>query len=132
MQILPQSVTTGESKGNSPIVAKTYGINFENKKMAGLAAGKAALEIAIYKYLQTERFENEIYDGDYGFESMGLIGADKRYVKAELKRRITDALKNDDRILSIDNFKMTEQGDKISMDFTVNSIYGSIDAQYRG
>lgn len=52
------------------------------------------------------------------------------YVEAEIARRIEEALLNDDRILSVDNFTY-ERKDKrtLSVTFTAHTKYGDIDAE---
>ena len=48
---------------------------------------------------------------------------------AERPRRITEALMQDDRILAVDNFRMSynKKGDVLA-EFTVHTIYGDVDA----
>jgi hypothetical protein len=92
----------------------------------GFIDGIDALKQAIYKMLNTERYEYPIYSFSYGIELDSLIGQDAAYVKVEIKRRIQECLLRDSRIESVDNFDLTANGDKISCTFDVTSIYGEI------
>lgn len=103
---------------------KTY--KLEENKIQGFVDGIYALEQAIYKVLNTEKYDYPIYSFDYGIELESLIGKDSLYVKSELKRRIQECLIEDDRIQSVDNFNFEISGDAISCKFDVESIYGEI------
>ncbi|MBU5436378.1 DUF2634 domain-containing protein [Tissierella sp. MSJ-40] len=106
----------------------TYRFNFETGEITGYKDGKEAMEQAIYKILETERYKYEIYDWDYGFEVSDLFGKPKPYVYSELKRRIREALLDDDRILEVDNFIFeTSEKDVVHTRFTVHTIFGDID-----
>lgn len=85
-----------------------------------------ALKQAIYKVLNTEKYEYPIYSFNYGIDLESLIGKDSIYVKVELKRRIQEYLLQDERITSVDNFQYTVTGDSLLCIFDVKSIYGEI------
>ena len=104
---------------------KTYKLSI--KKIQGFTDELRALEQAIYKELNTEMYEHPIYSFNYGIELENLLGKDVVYVKIELKRRITECLMKDDRIMSIDNFRFTVTGNELLCEFNVNSIYGELD-----
>ena len=106
-------------------VGKTYKLSI--KKIQGFTDELPALEQAIYKELNTEMYENPIYSFNYGIELENLLGKDVVYVKIELKRRITECLMKDERIMSVDNFRFTVIGDELLCEFNVNSIYGELD-----
>jgi hypothetical protein len=84
-----------------------------------------ALHQAIYKMLNTEKYEYPIYSFSYGIELDSLIGKDQTYVKIELKRKIRDCLLQDERVTSVDNFIFTVNGDQMLCTFDVISIYGN-------
>lgn len=104
--------------------SRTYRLDFNNHRCAGVIDGLDAVKQAVHKILQTERFMHLIYDADYGFESQGLIGSNSGYAQSELKRRIREALLQDDRISDITDFETLTQGDAISVSFMVESIHG--------
>ncbi len=94
----------------------------------GYIDGRDAVEQAVYKILNTERGENEIYRDQYGVEIDDLFGKPIPYVIPELDRRVKDALLQDDRISAVGNFtfELPKKG-IIHMTFTVTSIYGEIE-----
>lgn len=104
--------------------SRTYKVDFERYKIAGVTDGLDAVKQACVKILRTERFAYLIYEGGYGFESQGLIGRQPGYVRAELKRRITEALLQDDRISDVSDFVVSTDGDEAVASFTVHSVFG--------
>lgn len=95
-------------------------------RIQGYTDGLDVLKQAIYKMLNTERYEYPIYSFNYGIELESLIGKDKIYVQIELKRRIRECLLRDDRITEVDNFKFEGKGDSLLCTFDVHSIFGNI------
>jgi hypothetical protein len=101
----------------------TYRLS-ENR-FQGFTDGAEALQQAIDKVLNTEKYEYPIYSFSYGIELENLIGKEPAYVKAELKRRINECLLQDDRIQSVDDFKFSLNRDKLTCEFTVACVYGT-------
>ena len=95
-------------------------------KTQGYVDDIEALQQAIYKVLNTEKYEYPIYSFNYGIELENLIGKDTIYVKIEMKRRIQECLLQDERINSVDNFQFNITGDEILCTFDVSSIYGDL------
>ncbi len=95
-----------------------------DNKIQGKVDGLEALQQAIYKVLNTEKYEYPVYSFSYGIELESLIGKEIAYVKVELKRRIRECLLQDSRIKSVDNFIFDVSGDNLSCVFDVTSIYG--------
>lgn len=106
--------------------SRTYKIT--GNRIQGYTDGLEALKQAIYKVLNTERYEYPIYSFNYGIELENLIGKDPIYVQIELKRRIRECLLKDDRITEVDNFQFEVNGDEIKCTFDVHSIYGDLTA----
>ena len=96
-------------------------------KIQGFSDELEALKQAIYKVLNTEKYEYPIYSFSYGIELESLIGKDIIYVKIELKRRIIECLMEDERIINVDNFNFIDKGDELLCTFDVTSIYGELD-----
>jgi phage baseplate assembly protein W len=88
-----------------------------------------AIKQAIYKMLNTERFDYEIYSWNYGIELIDLIGEPKEYVYAELKRRISEALTQDERIEGVDAFSFASKRNEVVVTFTVHTTLGDIQAE---
>ncbi len=104
--------------------SKTY--KFNNEKIQGTTDDLQALQQAIYKILDTEKYEHPIYSFNYGIEFSKLIGQDSTYVQIEMKRLIKEALLQDDRITDCINFNFNVTGDEVLCEFDVVSIYGTI------
>lgn len=104
---------------------RTYKIDFERGRCAGFIDRKEAMEQAIRKVLLTKRFAHLIYSDDYGFQNM--IGHERLFVRGELPRRIKEALLQDERITSIENFKLEFEKDEAFVSLTAITIYGDVD-----
>jgi hypothetical protein len=110
--------------------SKTYKMNIDEETIVGnITDDLEAIKQAIYKILNTERYQYLIYSWDYGIELQDLFGEQLPYVYPELKRRITEALLADDRITDVSNFEFTHKRGEVSATFKVTTIYGSIDAE---
>lgn len=107
----------------------TYKFNISEDKICGFTDGLEAMKQAIYLILNTERYEYIIYSWDYGIELRDLFGKPIPYVIPELERRITEALTQDDRILSVDNFIFGHKRNKVFCEFTVHTIFGDTKAE---
>nr|DAK81184.1 MAG TPA: Protein of unknown function (DUF2634) [Caudoviricetes sp.] len=88
----------------------TYRLDVDNKRIIGRIDDIEAIKQAILLILQTERYKFEMYSWDYGFEMEDLRGASIPYVMSEVKQRLIDALTADDRIESLEDFKITKTG----------------------
>ena len=110
--------------------SKNYKMHLEHDTINGFCDGIEAMKQVIYKILNTERYEYIIYSWNYGVELMDLYGQPVTYVCPELQRRITEALVQDDRIKSVDNFKfdISEKG-TVKAKFTVSTIFGNIESE---
>ena len=86
-----------------------------------------AVQQAVYKILNTERYKYLIYSWNYGIELDDLFGQPIPWVYPELERRITEALVWDDRINSVTDFTFENVKNSVHASFTVNTIYGSYD-----
>lgn len=109
--------------------SKTYKLNTDNNRIIGYIDGMEALKQAIYLMLSVERYDYLIYSWNYGIELKDLIGKPTSYVLSELKRRITEALTQDDRIESVDAFSFEVIKKKVHVAFTVHSIFGDFEAE---
>ena len=97
----------------------------KSSRILGRCDGLEAVKQAIYKILNTERYEYEIYSWRYGVELMDLYGQAPEYVIPEIERRVTEALTTDDRITGVDSFEFERpQKNSILATFTVHTIYG--------
>ncbi len=96
-------------------------------RVRGFIEGLDALRQTVYFILHTERYAYPIYSWDYGVELAGLFGKPLSYVRAELPRRITEALTTDDRIEDVTDFVFENAGRGVLQTyFTVVSTLGTI------
>jgi len=107
--------------------SKTFKLNTDKNIINSYVDEIEALKQTIYLILSIERYENLIYSWNYGMETKDLIGEDYSYVCSELKRRIAEALIQDDRINSVDSFLFEKNKNKVQATFTVHSILGDIE-----
>lgn len=119
---------TDEIQFESP-PSKTFSLNVEKEKFNGYIDHIEAMKQAIYLILNIERYENIIYSWNYGVELSDLFGQDKYFVMAELPRRISEALLQDDRIREVKDFDFDIKGKVINCTFTVVTIYGEIETE---
>ena len=102
----------------------TFYLDIKNKRINGSVDGSDAVKQAVYCILNTERFEWLIYSWNYGAELNHLFGKPSGLVKTKIKKRIREALLQDDRIQNVDHFEFERKEKSLLVTFTVNSIYG--------
>lgn len=108
--------------------SRNYKMNVDHNIINGSVDELEAVKQAVFKILNTERYQYPVYSWDYGIELDDLFGEPADYVCAELERRVREALTADDRIDSVDNFKFDVSKKKtVGVSFTVHTIYGSFD-----
>ena len=107
----------------------TYKMDLNGDSVRGFVDEQEAMKQAIFRILNTERYQFIIYPWYYGIETIDLYGEPVTYVCPELERRITEALLIDTRIISVTDFEFDlEVKGVIHTMFTVNTIYGEIKA----
>lgn len=108
----------------------TYKMNLDTGSIRGYTDKLDAMRQAIFKILQTERYQYIMYSWNYGIETLDLYGEPISYVCPELERRITEALTWDERIESVDNFEFDlPQKGVIHVSFTAHTIFGNVQAE---
>lgn len=107
------------------IPSKTYQI--KDDRIAGMVDGLDAVKQAVYCILNTERYDWLIYSWNHGVELKRLYGKPMGYAKSELKRRIKEALTQDERIQSVDAFSFEVSGRKLIAAFTIHTVFGEIE-----
>lgn len=109
--------------------SRTYKMNINEETVAKYTDDLEAIKQAVYKILNTERYQHVIYSWNYGIELQDLFGMPLPYVYPELKRRITEALTWDDRITDVTDFSFSHKRGEVSATFTVHTVAGDFDAQ---
>ncbi len=108
----------------------TFKLDIERLRVRGTTDGKEAVLQAIYLMLSVERYAYQIYSRNYGVELGDLIGKPKDYAMSEIKRRITEALTQDDRITGVTDWEFEQTKRKsVTIRFVVNTIYGELSAE---
>jgi len=102
--------------------SRTYRLDLEHGRIRGMTDGAEAVKQAVYKILATERYAHSIYSG-YGLD---------RRIGPELERCVKEALLEDDRIESVEDFRMDWSGDEVVVRCVVVSIYGDLAIERRG
>lgn len=105
----------------------THKLDIDRQRVVGMTDKREALYQAIYLILNVERYAYPIYSRNYGSELSDLIGKAKDYAMSEVKRRITEALEQDDRITGVGNWSFETGCNSVTANFTVYTIYGDLD-----
>lgn len=107
-----------------------YEIDFESGKLTGrIITGLDAVIQWIKIALLTNRYYFPQYSWTHGSDLATLIGQayDPEYTQTEVKRMISEAISIDPSITGFDDVKIDYDDGKLSIAFTVNTIYGSGD-----
>ena len=106
--------------------SRTYHMRIEEEQIVGQTDSLAAMEQAVYKILNTERYQFVIYSWNYGVELSDLFGKPIPWVFSELPRRITEALLQDDRILAVTDFDLSHKRGDVLAKFRVRTTFGDL------
>lgn len=109
--------------------SKTFRLDFDRYCVTGMTDGLEAVKQAVICILNTERFEWLIYSWIYGTELTNLFGKPMGLIKAKLKKRLKEALLQDDRIKDVTHFAFEENGRTLNVKFTVQTLMGEIEAE---
>lgn len=107
----------------------TFKLNDSYNQIYGFTDGLEAMKQAIYLILNIERYEYLIFSWNYGIELADLFGEPILFVMAELERRISEALLQDSRITSVEDFEFDSERNKVFCKFKVYTIYGEIEIE---
>lgn len=124
------NVTIGEDVEVQTAVeapTRTFKIDFDAGRVGGFCDETEAMKQAIYKILQTERFEYLIYSWNYGIELNAVVGKSYQVFTSEIKRVIREALLADSRITDVTDFEVAQINKRTaSVKFTAETIFGEI------
>lgn len=132
MGFLPQGTDTDLNINiatTSIVPNKSYRMKIADEKILGNIDELDAIAQACYKILNTERYQYVIYSWDYGIELQDLFGKPIPYVYSELPRRIKEALTQDDRINSVEDFELSYDKGNVLAKFTVKTNLGNIEME---
>ncbi len=111
----------------------TYRIDFEtgrltNEKINGLDA----IRQFVYMALRTERYSHAVYSHDVGCEVQEAVSDEEstdEYKEMEIPRLIEEALLVDERIESVQDFKITKEGAAFKVIFEVVTDEGTLEIE---
>jgi len=106
--------------------SQTFYLDIDRNAVFGYTDGQEAVKQAIYLILSTERYQYVIFSRNYGIELLDLYGRQMTYVLPELKRRIEEALLQDTRIKSLEDFNFMVSKNTILATFTAVTVHGGI------
>ncbi|WP_238656213.1 DUF2634 domain-containing protein [Paenibacillus piscarius] len=110
----------------------TYRMDWEQKRISGRVDGLEAVKQAAVKVLQTSRYEHLIYSADYGTEWNLVLGQDRLLARPELRRLVSDALLQDERIQELRDVEVLWNGDTASFSCSAVTIYGDVELRKEG
>ena len=109
--------------------SKTFRLNHNNLTVTGTIDQIQAVEQAVFLILNVERYQWLIFSWNYGVELHNLIGKDPEYCLPEIERRGREALLQDDRITTVQDFQFEINKKQVLTTFTVVSIFGEINVE---
>lgn len=114
----------------SAMPSKDHCMNIKEKSISGYADELESMKQVIFKILNTERYRYIMYSWNYGIELSDLYGEPYSYVCPVLEQRITEALTQDERVNSVDNFEFESvKKGTVRVSFTVHTIFGDLQAE---
>lgn len=142
MGILPLSVgqidsgTTIKTYKDNILGKRTYKFDFEKNEFLTDVMGNVLttsnpnemLEQVVNKILHDRRYKNLIYPDYYGNELDLILAQDDPFeiVECELKRVYTEALIYHSLIESLSDFEIRNNGDKVTCEFIVHGVDGTV------
>ena len=105
----------------------TFYFEIDRNIVFGFTDGQEAMKQAIYLILSVERYKYVILPWNYGIELEDLFGMPISWVIPEVKRRITEALLQDTRIRSVENFEFEPGKGELLVKFTARTVFGDIE-----
>ena len=98
----------------------------QTNRIVGQVDGFKAVAQAVEVMLSVVRFRWQIYKPFFGVTWDGLIGLDVGSVAAELQRRVREAVMIDDRVTGVSVYSYTFDGDNLTANITVNTVFGPV------
>ena len=120
--------TYADQTGYHP--SKTFRIH--GGRIEGIIDGLDAVRQSAELILTTERYAWEIFSTDYGVELEELIGERRpAYIEADIERRITEALMEDDRITEVKDFSLEFDRESAHIKLMIVTDFGEIPLERR-
>ncbi|NFO31425.1 DUF2634 domain-containing protein [Clostridium botulinum] len=117
------------TEDNTIPLLKEYAIDFEKEEILiddkgkfTIVEGLEAVKVRCFLALKIQRNRYLIYL-NVGNNLKSLIGKDLDYINRNIKSMLEEALL-DEYVKSIEDIKTSQEGNKVTVEFTINSIYG--------
>lgn len=128
-----ETVNEENASDELPVI-KEYAWDFDNNDFLlkdgrfQIVEGNEAIKIWIWKALHSQRYRYLAYSWDYGHELEELIGQglSEEATKSESERYINEVLLVNEYITNVSITDISIDGSKISINFTVTTIYGEV------
>ena len=105
----------------------TYKLNVETERVAGYVDELEAYKQAVYKIINTERYDHLIYSWNYGVELKNLFGKPISYVVPEVELRLIEAIMQDDRTQIVYGFEFEQpKRGVLHVTFRCKCAYGTV------
>ncbi|MGE5627836.1 MAG: DUF2634 domain-containing protein [Solirubrobacterales bacterium] len=139
MSIFPSDYNSGSgievSSSSTPILLKEYAINFDTEKVLldennkfVIVEGIEAVKVRCWLALKIQRNRFLMYM-DVGNNLSSLVGKPLSDANSKIQLLLNEALVDGIYVTSIGDVTLNQTSDKVNIDFTVNSIYGSYAGQ---
>ena len=90
-----------------------------------------AIKIWCWKALFSQRYLNLAYSVNYGNDTIkNMKFENNKLLLSELRRMIEEALLCNPYILNLSDFDITQEGSKVTCNYSVNTIYGNVAQAY--
>ena len=129
--MIPQNGTVLEDFTFEELPTNTFRLDVEQNVISGQIDGLEAMMQAVYLILSIERYSSDLLSTNYGVELVDLIGMPLDFCEAEIPRKITEALMQDNRISAVEEFIFERRTGYIHARFTVRTIFGNIEHERR-
>ena len=105
---------------NDKSATKVFEIDWDNNRLLSRHIdGSKAIDQTINVICSISLKETDIMPDWFGNEFSELYGMPRSFVKANIERLIKEALSDDDRIIKLENFRITDLEKAIAVHFTI-------------
>jgi len=122
-------VDTEDRGVRSHLPEQTFRLDAGLGRVRGLTDGIDAARQAMRLILHTERFRYEIFSFQYGTELESLGGRGDSFLFPEIRRRVTEALLVDDRVLATSDFSFRRIRNRVNVRFMAHTIFGDLEQE---
>ncbi len=110
---------------SAEVPSLTYRMDWDGKRILSHVDALKAVEQAAVKILRTDRYEHLIYSSNYGTEWNLVLGKDRLLARSEIKRIVSEALLQDERITALEALDVAFIGDALNIYCNVITRYGN-------